>query len=265
MRFALVAYLCVVLLLMLLEESLIFFPSKYPDGNWKPAGLPIEDAFFEAADGTRLHGWYLEHQSPVATILYAHGNAGHLAHRAEILRVLSKRVGARVMIFDYRGYGRSEGSPDEAGILQDARAARAWLAERAGMEPTDLVLLGESIGGAVMIDVAAREGARALVLEGAFTSLPDVAAYHYPWAPVRLFMHTRLDSRRKIASYVGPVLQSHGDADEVVPYRLGQALHAAVPGPDKEFLTFPGARHNDPPPSWYYDALTTFLRRVGSD
>jgi fermentation-respiration switch protein FrsA (DUF1100 family) len=132
------------------------------------------------------------------------------------------------------------------------------------MKPAELVLLGESIGGAVMVDLAAHEGARALVLEGAFTSLPDVAAYHYPWVPVRLLMHTRLDSRSKIASYHGPILQSHGDADEIVPYRLAQSLHAAAPGPDKVFLTFPGARHNDPPPSWYYEALAGFLRRVGN-
>ena len=123
-----VAYLFMVVLLMLLEESMIFFPSKYPKGIWKPLGLTVEDADFQAADGTKLHGWYVPHEHPTATVLFLHGNAGNITDRVDSLERLHD-IGASVFIFDYRGYGRSAGQPNEKGILLDARAARAWLAK----------------------------------------------------------------------------------------------------------------------------------------
>ena len=127
-RLFVAAYLLVVLAMVFFENSLIFFPSVYPEGNWNPRDLEFEDAWFEAADGTRLHGWYCRAQDPRAVVLLAHGNGGNLSDRADIVRVLVDRLGASVMIFDYRGYGRSAGSPSQAGVLADARAARRWLA-----------------------------------------------------------------------------------------------------------------------------------------
>ena len=258
-RWLLAGYLTIVGLAMFFEESLVFFPSRYPAGNWKPGALPFEDAWFEADDGTRLHGWYVPHPDPSAVILFSHGNAGHLADRADLLRLLALEVGAAVMIYDYRGYGRSEGSPNERGILADARAARAWLAQRAGIDPRDIVLMGESLGGAVSVDLAAADGARALVLESTFTSIPDVAAHHYPWLPVRWLMRTRLDSDAKIGRYRGPLLQSHGDADRIVPYALGKRLFEQANEP-KRLITLPGYDHNDFPPPEYFDALGEFRR-----
>ncbi len=252
------AFLAVVLMMMFLEESLIFFPSPYPEGDWQPVGIVCEDAWFESADGTRLHGWYVSHDHPRATILFCHGNAGNLSHRAELLRILHHRVGASVLIFDYRGYGRSQGKPNERGVLADARAARRWLAEREGIAETDIVLMGRSLGGAVAVDLAAAHGARALVLESTFSALPDVAAHHYPWLPVRWVMRTRLNARAKIAEYRGPLLMSHGEADTIIPLDLGRRLFEAA-NPPKQWLTFPGRDHNDPQPPDYYDALIEFL------
>jgi fermentation-respiration switch protein FrsA (DUF1100 family) len=257
-RGALIAYLLFLLLLMIFEESLIFFPSPYPEGNWQPAGLSVEDAWFQASDGTRLHGWYVAHEEPRAVVLFCHGNAGNITDRAETLEVLHQQVGVSVLIFDYRGYGRSEGRPDEPGVLADARAARAWLAERAGVGQEDIVLMGRSLGGAVAVDLAAKDGARALVLESTFTSIPDMAAYHYPWLPVRPLIRTRLDCLAKIADYHGPLLQSHGDADTIVPYRFGQRLFDAANQP-KRFVTIPGRDHNHPQNQAYYEALIAFL------
>ena len=126
-------YLVILILMVVLENSLIYFPSVYPDGNWNPHGLKFEDAWFDAPDGTKLHGWYVPTPNPRAILLFAHGNAGNLSHRIELLEVFSNQLQTSVMIFDYRGYGRSEGRPTEAGILSDARAARRWLAARAGV------------------------------------------------------------------------------------------------------------------------------------
>jgi len=167
-------------------------------------------------------------------------------------------VGVSVLIFDYRGYGKSEGKPSETGVLADGRAARAWLAEKEGVSESEIVLMGRSLGGAVAVDMAAKDGARALVLESTFSSVPDVAAYHYPWLPLRWVLRTRLDSAAKIGDYRGLLLQSHGDADSVVPYRLGQKLFQAANQP-KSFVTIPGGDHNDAQPREYYHALIEFL------
>ena len=257
-RSVLIAYLLIVVAAMFLENSLIFIPTPYPGGEWHPEGLAFEDAWFPSADGTRLHGWYVPTKDARAVVLFCHGNAGNITHRAEILDVLHRQVVASTLIFDYRGYGRSEGRPNEAGILADARAARRWLANREKIAEADIVLMGESIGGAVAVDLAAHDGARALVLESTFNNLPDVAAYHFPWLPVRWAMRTRLDSAAKIADYHGPLLQSHGDIDTVVPLRFGQSLYEAANQP-KKFLLLGGHDHNDPMPPEYYDELRAFL------
>lgn len=261
-----VAYVIILVLMMLFEEKLIFIPSKYPDGDWNAAGLPVEDAEFTDADGTKLHGWFVPHdarvgEKPRAVVLIAHGNAGNLTYRTHLLRSF-RRAGAASMVFDYRGYGKSEGSPSEEGILADARAARAWLAQRTGVKESAIVLCGESLGGGVAVDLAANDGAAGLILLSTFTSLPDVAARVYPWAPVRWLMRTRLDSLAKIPRYRGPLLQLHGDRDEIIPFDLAQRLFAAAPDAQKRFVTLRGATHNTIPSHAFDDAIKTFFERL---
>ena len=246
--------------MMALENSLIYFPMKFPEGDWAPRGIAVEDAWFAAADGTKIHGWYVPHEQPRAVVLFCHGNGGNITHRADDIRALHDRVGAAVLIFDYRGYGKSEGKPDEPGVLADARAARTWLAQKAGVAENRIVLMGESLGGAVAVDLAA-DGARALILENTFSSMPDVAAFHYPWVPVRLLMRTRFDSAAKIRSYHGPLFQSHGDRDSIVPLEFAKRLFDAANEP-KQFLLVEGADHNDARSPQYYDKLREFLEGV---
>ncbi len=240
------------------EQSHIFLPARYPDGDWAPAGTRFEDAWFNADDGTRLNGWYLAHDKPVAVVLFAHGNAGNITQYADTLEDLHDRHCVSVMIFDYRGYGKSEGKPDEAGILEDARAARRWVAQREKIAEKDVVLLGQSLGGGVMVDLAANDGARGLVLASTFTSLPDVAEHHFPLIPARLLMHGRLDSITRIGNYHGPLLQVHGDKDRVIPMSLGKRLYSAANEP-KRFVVHAGGNHNDPWPDEFHRALDTFL------
>jgi uncharacterized protein len=257
-RFAAIIFLLLLVCLMFFEDSLIFFPSRYPEGDWQPMGIKFEDAYFQAADGTNLHGWYIPHDSPNATILFCHGNAGNVTHRADILEKLHDDVGASVLIFDYRGFGRSEGKPNETGVLIDARAARAWLAKRENIGEKDIVMMGESIGGAVAVDLAAKDGAKALVLISTFSNIPDVAAFHYSWLPVRWLMHTRFDSIGKIANYKGPLLQMHGKADTIVPFEMGKRLFEAANEP-KKFQVFPHHNHNDSTPEEFYRELKFLL------
>ena len=246
----------------LIEDSFVYFPSRYPQGDWEPTGLVPEDVFFEAEDGVRLHGWYLSHPEPKGVLLYCHGNAGNLTGRAEVVARLHDRLGVSVFIFDYRGYGRSEGSPSEKGFYRDARAARAWLANREGIDPKEMILLGRSIGGAVAVELAVRNGAKALILQSVFTSVPDVAARYYFWFPVRWVMQNRFNAFAKMGDYRGPLFQSHGDADSLVPLEMGKKLFDAAPGNSKVFYIESGLDHNDSPESDYYESLNHFLNNL---
>ncbi len=267
-RLLLVALIVVSLLMVFFEERLIFIPRPYDASDaWRPLGGDYVDVHFRSADGTKLHAWYFQHSAPRVHLLYCHGNAGNITGRLEIARQLS-RIGASVFLFDYRGYGRSEGSPDEAGVLADARAARQEFARIAEIPEEEIVVLGRSIGGGVAVDLAARDGARGLILESTFTDLPAVASVHYPFLPVRYLLRTRLDSLAKISDYSGHLLQYHGTDDRIVPIALGKQLFAAAPGREgveKEFFLWESGDHNEQPPPEYYEAMLRFFGRLPSN
>jgi fermentation-respiration switch protein FrsA (DUF1100 family) len=197
------------------------------------------------------------HDKPRAIVLFAHGNAGNIAWRDDYLQALNC-LGIAVLAFDYRGYGRSAGSPTEHGIIADGRAARTWLAKRAGLPESDIVLLGESLGGGVVVQLAREAPARGLILDNTFSSLPEVAAFHYPWLPVKQMLRTRLDSAAIIGKYHGPLLQVHGDADTIIPIRFGRRLFDAANEP-KQFVVIPGGDHNDPRTPQFFEAIDRFL------
>ena len=239
------------------EQSHVFQPNPYPAGDWSPAAFEFEDVWFTAADGTRLNGWYYPHEKAVGIALFAHGNGGNLTHCAEILRSLHNRHRLSIMAFDYRGYGKSEGTPVEEGILQDAIAARQWLEQRERIAATDVILVGQSLGGGIMVDLAANDNARGLVLISTFTSLPDVAAHHYPLLPSRSLMHNRFDSIAKIGDFHGRLLQVHGDKDRTVPLEQAQRLFAAANEP-KRFVANHGGDHNDRLSEEFHKAFEEF-------
>lgn len=243
------------------ERRSIFQPAKYPAGEWDQTTVLTQDAYFSAPDGVRLHGWYVRHEAPVAHALLLHGNGGNVTLMAESLRSLNRRHQLAVLALDYRGYGRSEGNPTEAGVLLDARAARQWLAEKEGIAETDVVLMGYSLGGAVAIDLAATDNCRGLVVSSTFTSLPDVARHQLPWLPIGSLMSMQMNSLDKIKTYRGPLLLAHGDADEVIPYSHGLTLYEAAPG-SKRMVTIRGGKHNDPQPEEYRLALDEFLKTL---
>ncbi|WP_254508525.1 alpha/beta hydrolase [Anatilimnocola floriformis] len=261
-RFFAVAYLTVILMLLWMETQLIYPAPQYPVGDWKSAKAHgWENVDFQSADGTQLNGWYHEVQQPQAYLLYCHGNGENVSYLGEYLAGLSDRYQINIFAFDYRGYGRSQGSPHEKGILADGDAAQQWLAKRAKIKPNEVVLMGRSLGGGVAVDLAARNGARGLILQNTFTSLPDAAAFHYPIFPVRWLMRNRYNSVARITQYQGPLLQSHGDNDSVVPFELGKKLHAAAVGP-KQFFVNKGLGHNDGDPKEYRELLGLFLKSL---
>jgi fermentation-respiration switch protein FrsA (DUF1100 family) len=255
------AYLVILGFMMILEEKLIFFPSRYPEGDWHPAGLDFEDVAFSAADEVRLHGWFCQVEEPSAVVMVSHGNAGHLADRALEVQLWQRRLGVSVFIYDYRGYGRSQGSPNEAGLYNDARGAYRWLTETKRVPASQVVLRGESIGSAVSLRLAVEVPCRALIMESPFTSAVEVGERTFPWLPIRLMLRNRFDSEAIIGQYHGPLLITHGDRDTIIPFDMGKRLFELANQP-KWFYAVPGADHNDVPFTGgqaYFQALRDFL------
>jgi uncharacterized protein len=249
--------------IMLFENRLIFLPSRYPDGEWDKIKNGFEDVWFESADGTKLHGWYLPNPNSRRHILYCHGNAGNLTWRADVVSQLHDQLDASVFLFDYRGYGRSKGRPNEQAVYEDAQAASDWLVNRAEVDPGELILVGRSIGGAIAIELASRRPPAALILQSTFTNLPELAAKLYPFLPVRWFIRSEFDSIKKIADYRGPLFQSHGADDSMIAPDMGQALFEAAGSDAKRFYIEKETGHNDSPDQDYYDQLGKFLESVG--
>ncbi len=244
-----------------IDEALLFFPSKYPNGDWEPKELRFEDVFFSSKDGTKLHGWYCPSDHPRGVLLIAHGNAGHLAGRAPWLRYLQSQAKLTVFIFDYRGYGRSEGTPTVQGVIADATAAREKLRELAEVEDSQILLMGESLGGAIVTQLAADSAPSGLILQSTFSSLRDVADVHYPklsWFVPR----SKLDSTAVIGKFHGPLLQSHGNQDRTIPFSSGEKLYQSANEP-KQFVTIEGADHNNWLTDAYLKQLDEFIASVG--
>ena len=258
-RVALASYLIVVVTFMWFEELLIFPAPKYPQGDWQPEHLVYDDIMFQSADGTQLHGWYFEHARPRGFLLYCHGNGTFVPALGDFADQIRRQHQLSVLIWDYRGYGRSDGKPNEHGVFEDARAARRWLAARENIQEAEIILMGRSLGGAVAVELAAEAGARALILQNTFHRMVDVAAYHYPWLPIRLCLRTKMDSLTKIPRFSGPLLQSHGSSDRIVPIEFGRQLFDAAGSTGKQFFTIDRAGHNEPHPSEYYQLLEQFL------
>ena len=232
------------LLVMLFEERLIYFPYRELDMTPDQLGLRCDDLSLTAEDGVRLHGWFFPYEDSKFTVLVFHGNAGNISHRLDRVLLMQSKIHTGVLLFDYRGYGKSEGRPDEQGTYRDGRAAYRYLTRDLGIQDDRVVLFGESLGAAVAVQLALERAGRALVLESAFTSLPDVGRVHYPFLPVAKLVRTRYDNLEKIPSIGMPILILHGQRDRTVPFEHGRRLYEAAKEP-KRFFTIEGAGHND--------------------
>lgn len=237
---AVIFILAVVVYLRNFERQVIFYPEKKIEFLPAAAGLEHKDVFFRSTDNVKLHGWFIPVGSSRCTILFCHGNAGNVGDRLEKLKFFHG-LGCSTFIFDYRGYGKSAGSPSEKGLYRDAQAAYDYLVAQA-IPKLKIIGFGESLGGAVIIDLASRNELKAVMLEGTFSCAKDMAQVMYPYLPHWLFW-TRWDSLTKIKSVIVPKLFFHSPEDEVVPYRLGRKLFEFAPEP-KEFIELRG-NHND--------------------
>ena len=237
-------YGLLLLLIFLFQARLIYFPNVGRELAATPrdAGLDYEDVQLRSADNVVLNGWWVPTRDARGAVLILHGNAGNISHRIGYL-TLFNRLHYATLLIDYRGYGKSGGSPSEEGTYRDAEAAWLHLVETRKVNARDIVIVGESLGGAVATWLAAKYAPRALIIASAFTSVPDLGAQIYPWLPVRLLARIRYDNLDRIAKIAAPVLVAHSRDDEIVPFAHGEALFAAAREP-KQFLAMRGG-HND--------------------
>jgi uncharacterized protein len=239
---------CLLIFLMFrwFEHSQVFHPDRVLDATPSALGRPFEDLRFKATDGVELHGWFFpastnSHRTHLV-LLVCHGNAGNISHRLDTCAALLA-TGVNVFVFDYRGYGRSQGRPSEEGTYHDAQAAYQWLRHK-HFTGTNIIAFGESLGGGVAAELAARETLGGLVLQSTFTSIPDMGAELFPWLPLRWLSTIRYDTHSKLPRLHVPVLVMHSSADELVRFHHGKANFAAANEP-KLFWELRGD-HNDP-------------------
>jgi fermentation-respiration switch protein FrsA (DUF1100 family) len=232
----------------------------FPDREVGPPPAGIEERWITTEDGQRLHAWYAPGPASAPVLVWSHGNGGNIDSRREVLLALARR-GLAVLAYDYRGYGKSGGSPDEAGVYLDAVAAFDSEVAR-GRDSRAIACFGESLGGAVSIELALRRPCAAVIAVSTFTRLEDVARVHY--GPLGALAGKRFDSLGRIARLSVPILIAHGDQDEIIPFELGQRLFEAAPEP-KRFHRIAGASHNDVFASAaLLDTIAAFARETGA-
>jgi len=262
MKVSAAIYLAVLILMILLETRLVFPGAPTSAGDWNHTGISLEEVEFFSADGTKIYGYYLPNPDSDRYLLFCHGNGENIAMNASEMDILRKRLNASVFVFDYRGFGKSKGSPWEEGIFADGEAASIWLADRSRQPAENQIIMGRSLGGGVAVHLAALLDPKAIVLDRTFSSTVEVAAERYWWLPVRIVMRNQFWSSVKIKKYLGPLLQMHGGADESIPMWSAKKLFTLSPSEDKTFIEIPGLTHNQTWPDDFLDKLKTFLDRV---
>jgi uncharacterized protein len=261
----LIAAIFAVFMLRLFEHSQVYHPGRQMYAAHGDLGRPSEDIYFTCPDGTRLNAWYFPAETGSQrkqVILLCHGNGGNISHRLDMYEVLL-RTGVAVFAFDYRGYGKSQGRPGEAGTYDDAEAAYHWLINR-GYEPGQIITMGESLGGGVASELALRRPVAGLVLLSSFTCIPDIGAELFPWLPVRWIARIKYDTCSKLPRIDAPVLVMHSREDELISFEHGRRNFAAAKEP-KLFHEIRGT-HNEPllDEAGFRAGIVNFLQMIES-
>ncbi len=227
-----------------LQSKLVYQPTAELQGVPRDAGLTYRDVWMETSDGVKLHGWYVPAEDARATVLFCHGNAGNISHRLDTLAQWN-RLGADVLIFDYRGYGQSEGKCSEDGTHRDATAAWEYLTGRCGLSPGRIIIHGRSLGGSVAAHLAARMTPAGLIVESSFTSIPDLGAQKFFFLPARWLCRFGYDTVAAVQKARCPVMVIHSRGDDLIPFEHGRKIYESAPGP-KRLVEISGG-HNEGP------------------
>jgi len=246
-----------------LERLFVYYPTRQIRYDPGIVGLSYQDVFLETKDQVKLHGWFVPHKGAACTLLIFHGNGGNIGDRVGWLKILYD-LGVHIFAMDYRGYGKSEGEPHEEGLYRDASAAYDWWTDERRSRGEKLVLFGESLGGAVAVNLAADHPVSGIILQSTFTSARDMAKTMFPIGLLQPLVNVHFNSAGKISRVNCPKLFIHGTQDEIVPFRLGRRLFDLSSDP-KSFYSVPDAGHNDLPivaGSEYAVRLKAFLATI---
>jgi len=262
----LAAYLTVLLIFRLFESRLVFFPNHSPrlEGDWRPRGLPVQEVRLTTADGVKLHAWWIPAKDAKFTFLAFHGNAGNITHRAEAHGFLHQ-LPVNVLAVEYRGYGRSEGTPSEEGLYRDARAAYDFLVNGKEIPPARIIPFGQSLGTAVAVNLASERNVGGVVLEAPFPSARALARRVYPYLPgLGWIAKSKFDSGAKLERVQVPVLIVHCTQDPVIAFELGEETFRHTREP-KSLLRIEGVCHEEASvaaPAMYRTHLLAFLNQI---
>ncbi len=263
---AVYVYAAILLVLLSLEDRLLFNVRTAAD-YWDdpPAGFEPQDVTILSGDGTRLHGWWSAppYWTPEqGAMLYCHGNACNLSTLGYSAMTWSEDLHVAVLLIDYPGFGRSEGTPSEAGLYAAGDAGYDWLVNEQKVPPNRLIIHGLSLGGAVAVDVASRRPHRALILSSTFTSFPDEAQAVVPFVPSKWLAHNQFRNIDKIGRIKTPVFIAHSTTDPLIPFSQGERLYAAVTSEHKRFLPIENGPHDLRDEMRILEAARAFLEEV---
>ena len=230
------------LYMALFEDRFIYFPGKEISQTPAAIGLTFSEHQFTSADSLILHGWYMPHPSARFTLLHLHGNAGNISHRLSLYRRWHS-LGLSVFAFDYRGYGKSAGEATEAGLYEDAKSARAYVMQNLGVSASRLIISGRSLGAAVAVKLATEQGSAGVVLETPFTNISDMAAYHYPWLPLRWLARSSFDTATMMRDLHAPLLLISAITDRIAPASMADHIFTVASQPKRHIRLAGG--HND--------------------
>lgn len=236
-------FVCISAYLYFNQKNMVFYPTHRLDQTPSDIGLAHEDLRLSVSPDESIHAWYFPPvETGARTVLFCHGNGGNMSHRLETAEYL-QGMGCGVLMFDYRGYGQSDGVPSEENCYADVRACYDWLREQKDISSDGIVIFGRSLGGAVAVDLASRVACGGLIVESSFTSAVDMGRLMFPMFPIELLVRYRFDSAAKIGQVRCPILITHSTQDEVAPFKLGQRLFELAPEP-KQMVAFSGG-HNE--------------------
>ena len=251
-----------------MQSSLVYFPNmagRNLVATPADIGLDYQDVKFISEDKVRLHGWFIPHNKAKGTLLFFHGNAGNISHRLDSIAIFH-RLELNVFIFDYRGYGQSEGKPTEKGTYRDAEAAWLYLTRTRNTSAKQIIIFGRSLGAAIGAWLAGRHTPAALIIESGFTSVPAMGQRLYPFLPVRWLSRFSYNTKKYVKTITCPVLVAHSRDDEIIPFEESLEIFAAAPEP-KQFLEMRGG-HNDGfiiSDESYLKGLDSFIKKTGSE
>jgi len=252
-------YILFSVIIYIFQDRLVYFPIKDIVVNPHNIGLEYESIFIEVDDGVKIHAWYIPKKGAKTTLFFLHGNAGNISHRLDSIKLFNS-LGMNVFIFDYRGYGNSDGSANEQNTYDDARSAWEYLLKSKGLKPEELVIFGRSLGGTIAANLGSRVKPKAMILESTFSTVDKLASDIFPYVP-KYLIRFKYETTKHLKDIKYPILIVHSVDDNIIPYRFGEEVFKNANEP-KTFVQISGGHNHGflQSKDIYLPALKKFLQ-----